>query len=334
MEDRYSRQKQVSTFGIEGQMALQNARVLIVGCGGLGCPVAMYLSRAGVLNLGLIDGDTVNISNLHRQILFNESDVGTYKVDAAKKALLLGNSDLSIETYRTTLNGGNFKDIISDYDLVIDCSDNFETRYLINDACIILNKPLVYGAANQLEGQVAVFNYQGSGNLRDLFPKIPDEGTIQNCEEAGVLGVVTGIIGDMMALESIKVISGIGEPLTNKLLQFNGETSRSLTITYKPKELTDKPIILPSIKQISWDEYNTEFNTFQLVDVRTNEERMVGSKGGIHIPLTELSARLSDLNGSNDIAFYCKTGKRAKQAARLISESFGKSNCIAIVDKL
>ena len=331
MEDRYSRQKQVSSFGVKGQDALKNAKVLVVGCGGLGCPVAMYLSRAGVLNIGLVDGDTIDITNLHRQVLFNESDVGRLKVVATQKALLLGNSDLMVETYQTRLNHDNYKTIIPKYDLVLDCSDNFETRYLVNDACILLNKPLVYGAANQLEGQVAVFNYKGSGNLRDLFPEIPIQGTIQNCEEAGVLGVITGIVGDMMALEAIKIISNVGEPLTNRLLQFNGETSRLLTINYKPSPVTRAVKIQQSFGQITWKDFHKKYTEFQLVDVRSLEEREAENLGGIHIPVAELEARLSELKMHKKVAFYCKSGQRAIAASRLYCDASNSTTCVAIV---
>lgn len=334
MEDRFIRQKQIISFGEKGQEALQKAKVLIVGCGGLGCPVAMYLSRAGVVHIGLVDGDVVQLSNLHRQILFNEQDVGSLKVEAAQQALLLGNSDLLIQTYPYRLNTKNYKEILSEYDVIIDCSDNFETRYLVNDACVILKKPLVYGAANQLEGQVAVFNYMGSGNLRDVFPELPKDGTIQNCEEAGVLGVITGIIGDLMAWEVIKLITGVGKPLINTLMQFDGETSRLFSFNYTPNQSMTKPIVHSDLLQITWQEYSAGADTFQLVDVRTKEEREVGHKGGIHIPLSELQVRLTELEKYSNVAFYCQTGKRAIQAAGMCQNDFETTTITAIVGDL
>lgn len=330
MDSRYSRQKQIVSFGDKGQEALQKANVLVIGCGGLGCPVALYLTRAGVLNVGLVDGDIVQLSNLHRQVLFNEKDVGIAKVRAAKTALLLGNSALKIETFETRLNASNYKEIFAPYDLVIDCTDNFDSRYLINDACVLSHKPLVYGAANQLEGQVAVFNYNDSGNLRDLFPEVPKPGTIQNCEEAGVLGVITGIIGDLMALEAIKVITGIGEPLTNKLLQFDGFTSQLYTLNYKPNPTEGLPVIKDMVTQISWSEYHSENKHFQLVDVRTTKEREEQHNGGLHLPLLELHSRYSELKRYEQIAFYCKTGQRAIQAVNTYCGLKENANCVAI----
>ncbi|MFT5513378.1 MAG: molybdopterin/thiamine biosynthesis adenylyltransferase, partial [Bacteroidia bacterium] len=248
MENRYHRQIQLPSFGQEKQDNLSKQKVLIVGCGGLGCPVAMYLSRAGVHSLGLVDADKVDITNLHRQVLFSEVDIGTFKVDAAKNALLSGNSQLTVDVFKERLNTQNYQSIISAYDIVVDGSDNFETRYLVNDACVLLNKPLVYGAANGIEGQVAVFNVNGSGNLRDLFPEIPNAGTIQNCEEAGVLGVTTGVIGGLMGLEVIKVITGLGKPLVNQLLQFDGITGRTYFVQYTKTENSVIEAIVPLIQ--------------------------------------------------------------------------------------
>jgi sulfur-carrier protein adenylyltransferase/sulfurtransferase len=317
MDSRYSRQIQIPSFSLKGQEALIAAKILIIGCGGLGCPVALYLTRAGVKHLGIVDDDVVQLSNLHRQVLFSESDLGRLKVEAAKDNLLQGDESLDVETYITRLDSSNYQEIISKYDVVLDCTDNFSTRYLINDACLLLNKPVVYGAANKLEGQVAVFNLNGSGHLRDLYPEIPTEGSIQNCEEAGVLGVITGIIGNFMALEVVKIVSGIGQPLVNQLVQFDGTTSRFHSIKYVPNPRTQPIEISNAAKEVSWANYLENYEHYQLVDVRTSSERNESHSGGLHIPLDELLSRKNELESYDSIAFYCQTGPRAIKAANL-----------------
>lgn len=333
--DRYSRQIRLENFGLEGQNALAKAKVLIIGCGGLGSPAAMSLSRAGVMHLGLVDGDVVQLSNLHRQVLFTESDINELKVEATKRNLLYGDSTLTIETYPTRLNNENAEAIFTPYDIILDCTDNFDTRYLINDVCVTLNKPIVYGAANQLEGQLAVFNYLGGGNLRDIFPEIPEAGTIQNCEEAGVLGAITGIIGNMMALETIKIITGVGQVLTNKLVQYDGASNHLLSVAFKPQKTKSSQEVISQPKQISWLEFKAlDSQAFTLVDVRTKEERTQLSKGGIHIPISELAARMDELNALPSIVFYCQSGQRAMEAARLFNEAAGRQASIAIAGQL
>ncbi|MFT5724854.1 MAG: molybdopterin/thiamine biosynthesis adenylyltransferase/rhodanese-related sulfurtransferase [Bacteroidia bacterium] len=333
MQERYSRQTKIPGFGGAGQTALAKAKVLIIGCGGLGCPVAMYLSRAGLGEIGLVDADTISLSNLHRQVLFVESDIGGLKVDAAKSALLKGNSGITVHTYPSRLNSQNYNEIIVPYDLVLDCTDNFDTRYLINDACLELGKPLVYGAANRLEGQVAVFNVNGSGHLRDLFPEVPTAGTIQNCEEAGVLGVTTGIVGDLMALEVIKLVTAVGDPLINQLLQFDGLNTRLHVLKYTRNLAIQTEAITTSVPCVSWLDYDAKYQTYQLVDVRTSTEREVKSRGGIHIPLDELNLNEFHIKQYEKIAFYCQTGQRAQQAVSHLSKTMA-NEMIAIVGNL
>ncbi len=320
MDDRFARQLNLPGFGPEAQELLQTTRVLIVGCGGLGCPSAMYLVRAGLIHLGLIDEDQVSETNLHRQVLFNESDIGRSKVDCAKERLVASYSRAQIRTYNQRLNGQNWESILSEYDVVLDCTDNFGSRYLINDACVYLNKPVVYGAANQYEGQVAVFNSNGSGQLRDLFPEIPKPGVIQNCEIAGVLGVVTGLVGQMMALETIKLITGVGEVMTNKLWLFDALNSRSHVMTYKAGVANAvKPTANGAPTAFTWND-TEDIAARYLVDVRTHQERTEMDKGGLHVPLSDLSAHLAALR-NKPVVFYCKTGKRALQAAEMLQES-------------
>ncbi|MDZ4666977.1 MAG: ThiF family adenylyltransferase [bacterium] len=212
-------------FGLVEQKKLFQAKVLVVGAGGLGCPALLYLAAAGVGQLGIVDFDQVEISNLHRQILFNETDLGLLKADIAKQKLAANYPNTSFTSYACKLEASNAQEIMSAYDLVIDGSDNFTTRYLINDTCVALNKPMVYGSVSRYEGQVAVFNFPDEHkqikNYRDLFPHPPKEGLIQNCAEAGVLGVLTGIIGCLQANEALKIITGLGNTLANKMLSYH-----------------------------------------------------------------------------------------------------------------
>jgi molybdopterin-synthase adenylyltransferase len=204
---RYLRQIMLSDFGLTGQLALKNARVLIVGAGGLGCPAALYLASAGAGNIGLVDHDTVEPSNLARQVLYQTNDIGKKKAVIAAQKIRLQNPFITATAHEVLLSDENAEEIISEYDVVIDGSDNFVTRYVVNDTCVKLRKPLVYGSILNNEGQVAVFNYNGSRNLRDLFPEPPNAEDVPDCSENGVLATVPGIIGVMLANEAIKVIT-------------------------------------------------------------------------------------------------------------------------------
>jgi adenylyltransferase/sulfurtransferase len=204
---RYLRQIMLSDFGLTGQLALKNARVLIVGAGGLGCPAALYLASAGAGNIGLVDHDTVEPSNLARQVLYQTNDIGKKKAVIAAQKIRLQNPLITATAHEVLLSDENAEEIISEYDVVIDGSDNFVTRYVVNDICVKLRKPLVYGSILNNEGQVAVFNYNGSRNLRDLFPEPPNAEDVPDCSENGVLATVPGIIGVMLANEAIKVIT-------------------------------------------------------------------------------------------------------------------------------
>ena len=222
--ERYNRQLILGGFGEKAQRALEAARVLVIGAGGLGCPVLQYLAAAGVGTIGIIDHDSVALSNLHRQVLFTTADIGLLKAEVASKKLSALNPPVKINTYPFQLDPINAVQLISEYDYVVDGSDNFSTRYLVNDVCVFLGKPLVYGAVSEYEGQVAVFNVIQNGasiNYRDLFPLQPGEGEFLNCAEAGALGVLPGIIGSMQAAETIKLITGTGEPLINRMLTYN-----------------------------------------------------------------------------------------------------------------
>ncbi len=223
---RYSRHISLKEFGKRGQEALLKAKVLVVGAGGLGCPALQYLAAAGIGCIGIVDDDVVDMSNLQRQILYGAEDVGLAKVEVAAKKIKQINPEVQVDVYRLRLNNQNALSVIQKYDLVLDGSDNFETRYMVNDACVILNKVMVFGSVLRFEGQVAVFNKmdETSGiktNYRDLFAEPNQQSNFLSCEENGVLGVLPGIIGTMQAAEVIKIISGVGKPLINKILHFN-----------------------------------------------------------------------------------------------------------------
>lgn len=226
--DRYARQIILPEVGIAGQQHLMDARVLVVGAGGLGAPILLYLAAAGVGTLGVVDGDSVDLTNLHRQVLYRTEDVGQSKVTLTKARLQEINPEVTVESYPLMLTSANAREIMGGYDLVLDGSDNFPTRYLVNDACVLEGKPLIYGAISQFEGQVSVFT-AGGPCYRCIFPEPPRPGTVLSCAEAGVFGVLPGVIGSLMATEALKVLLGIGEPLVGTLLHYDalyGETRR------------------------------------------------------------------------------------------------------------
>lgn len=233
---RYQRQMQLQELGISGQKKLKQARVLVVGAGGLGCAALQYLVAAGLGKIGIVDFDTVSLSNLHRQVLYTTKDVGQSKVACAINRLSEQNEYVDLKGFEIELNNTNAIEIFSEYDVVIDGTDNYATRYIVNDASVLLDKPLVYGAIHRFEGQVSVFNYHAGGlqgpTYRCLFPEPPLQDAFLNCSETGVLGVLPGIIGCMQANEAIKIITGIGEVMSGKLMFFNALTMHSQTILF------------------------------------------------------------------------------------------------------
>lgn len=219
---RYQRQITLLEFGIHAQEKLTNAKVLVIGAGGLGCPALQYLVAAGVGHIGIADFDVVDLSNLHRQVLFGQNDIGKKKVLVAKERLAQMNNLVHIETYDVQWNQEHCIQFFPFYDVIIDATDNFASRYLINDACVLLNKPLIFAAVSKFEGQLAVFNYTNSDcNYRDIFPIPPNNNEVANCATAGVIGVLPGLLGAMQAAEAIKLITGLGELLKNQLLNYN-----------------------------------------------------------------------------------------------------------------
>jgi len=232
---RYSRQIILPEIGLIGQEKLAAAKVLVVGAGGLGCPVLQYLAAAGVGKIGIADGDVVSVSNLNRQVLYTNEDIGKAKVDCVKARLNAQNPEVEIAGYNTFLSEKNAREIIAQYDIVVDGTDQIPVRYLLNDVCVELGKPMVYGAIHKFEGQVSVFNFQGGPTYRDLFPEQPAAGSIPSCAENGVLGVLPGMIGLVQATEVLKIIVGFGEVFSGKLWLFNTKTMQSESIEFEPQ---------------------------------------------------------------------------------------------------
>jgi len=320
---RYSRQVILPEIGISGQEKLKNAKVLMIGAGGLGCPVLQYLVAAGVGEIGIVDDDIVDISNLHRQILYGVNDVGGLKAVLAKEKLELLNPNVFITAYPVRFTSANAEAICGVYDLVIDGSDNFATRYLVNDTCVTLNKPLVFGSIFKFEGHISAFNFQNGPDYRDVFPEAPPADEVPNCAEIGVLGVLPGIIGTYMANEAIKIICGIGETLSGKLMTINALNN---TISFfkvgKPKQSIVKPTVKTIDQEITMDELNTWLLEYPdeicLIDVRETYEFEDYNIGRINIPLYELQDRIEELPSDKKLIFCCQTGQRSKMAIQLL----------------
>ena len=327
---RYSCQVALPAFGEAAQQQLQNAKVLIVGAGGLGCPASQYLTSSGIGELGIADFDTVSLSNLHRQILYTPDDIGMKKAAVACYKLSRQNPLIKLVPYDIMVTSGNVLELVSCYDIVVDGTDNFETRYLLNDACVLAGKPLIYGAVYQFEGQVAacnILNEDGtrSPNYRDIFPAASAT-RIPNCAEGGVLPTVAGIIGCMQANEVIKYITKTGELLAGKLLILDALSLRSRVINtgvaskIKITSIRDT-IALPTISASELQKAINQ-NLYQLIDVRNSEERVDFNIGGRHIPLNELENDLSYFDTIQPIVFYCASGRRSAQAVSLVKEKF------------
>lgn len=338
---RYSRHLLIPEFGTEGQLRLKAAKVAVIGCGGLGSPILLYLAAAGVGRLGIIDGDRVDESNLQRQVLYGTESVGKPKVEETMKRLQSLNPYIKIEANFEQLTSQNALEILVNYDLVIDGSDNFPTRYLVNDACVLLNKPLVYGAIYRFEGQVAIFNYQNGPNYRDLFPTPPPPELAPNCAEAGVLGVLPGIIGSLQANEAIKLLAGIGEPLTGKLFVMDALTltTRIIRIPRMPErpkivELIDYDVfcgvkIPESSGEISSEELAEWLKLgvdFQLIDVREPHEYVMDNLGGESMPLSCLEDFVANISRDKRVVVHCQSGIRSQKAIQQLREQHNFNN--------
>ncbi|MDN3654506.1 HesA/MoeB/ThiF family protein [Ferruginibacter paludis] len=351
--ERYQRQVILPELGEQGQQNLLQAKVLVIGAGGLGCPVLQYLAAAGVGTIGIVDDDVVALSNLHRQVLYAVADIGTSKAETAARVLSGLNPDINIIAHNTRLSTDNALGLMDAFDIIVDGTDNFATRYMINDACVLLDKPLVYGAISQFEGQAAVFNYPSKKNeekinYRDIFPHPPKEGEVLNCAEAGVLGVLPGIIGGFMANETIKMITGLGELLAGQLLIYNALNNQVYTMKLAAGNNTrslipgDKEAFLKTdyiwLCAAPHSELEIDVHTFNdllanektatIVDVREPGEMPVVTEfATIKIPLGQL-ANQTDLIQSDTVLLFCQSGKRSLQAANTLAGIFGNTKKI------
>ena len=350
---RYNRHIIIPGFGMEAQEKLKKAKVLVVGAGGLGSPVLLYLAAAGIGTIGIVECDVVDDSNLQRQVLYGTADVGTAKAEAAKKRLLSLNPHIHIIIHDTELRSSNAMDIISAYDIVADGTDNFPTRYLVNDACVLMDKPNVYASIYQFEGQVAVFNYVDSSgergpNYRDLYPVPPEPGEVANCSEAGVLGVLPGIIGSMQALEVIKIAAQTGDVLSGRLFLFDALSfeTRTFNISRNPEnpingsnptlralidyeQFCGVPAMEKKIKNVSPEQlqdWQQEGIVYQLIDVREQQEYDLVNLGGLLIPLDTIGDLPQKIDKDKKVVIHCKSGGRSAKAVRLLEEKYGFTN--------
>ena len=345
---RYSRHLIMPEVGVEGQRKLKAARVLCVGAGGLGAPASMYLAAAGVGTLGIVDFDVVDASNLHRQIIYGTPDVGKRKLEAARERIREMNAGVHVVTHELALTSKNALDVLKDYDVVLDGTDNFQTRYLVNDACVLLGKPNAYGSIFRFDGQASVFAVKGGPCYRCLYPEPPPPGLVPSCAEGGVLGVLPGVIGIIQATEAIKLVLGVGQPLVGRLLLYDALQMRFREL--KLRRDPECPICgdHPSIHAlIDYDQFcgvvpasaqsvssgipevTAEALKAQLdrgedvyvLDVREpNEFQICRIQGSTLIPLGELASRTAELDRDRDMVVHCKMGGRSAKAVALLQE--------------
>jgi sulfur-carrier protein adenylyltransferase/sulfurtransferase len=345
---RYSRHLIMPEVGVEGQRKLKAARVLCVGAGGLGAPASMYLAAAGVGTLGLVDFDVVDASNLHRQIIYGTPDVGKGKLEASRERLTAMNSGVKVVTHEVALTSKNALDVLKDYDVVLDGTDNFQTRYLVNDACVQLGKPNAYGSIFRFDGQASVFGVKGGPCYRCLYPEPPPPGLVPSCAEGGVLGVLPGIIGIIQATEAIKLILGAGQPLVGRLLLYDALQMRfrELKLRRDPEcpMCGDHPTIhalidydqfcgvVPAhaqptgagVPEVTAEELKAKRDRGEdvfVLDVREpNEYQISRIEGSTLIPLGELASRTAELDRDREIVVHCKMGGRSAKAVALLQE--------------
>lgn len=357
--ERYSRHLILPDFNIEGQRRLKAARVLVVGSGGLGSPLLQYLAAAGIGTIGIVDFDVVEDHNLQRQTLFGVSDLGRPKVEAAAQRIRDLNPYITVRTYNEALTSANALDIVANYDIVADGTDNFPTRYLVNDACVLLDKVNVYASIFRFDGQVSVFNYIDADgvrgpNYRDIFPSPPPPGMVPSCAEGGVIGVLPGIIGALQANEVIKVAAGIGEPLSGKLFIFdalsfatrvlkfgrdpanplNGEQpTQNGLIDYDqfcgiPQAKAQEAADIPEVDVATLAEWRTQGVPHVLIDVREPYEYDIAQLGGRLIPKDTVAEHLHQIPKSGKVVVHCRSGKRSADVIRLLQAQHGYENLL------
>lgn len=333
--DRYDRQTRLEGFGPEKQALLQQAKVLVIGAGGLGVPVLQYLTAMGVGTIGIVEHDTVNVTNLQRQVLYTTADQGISKVQLAASRLQQLNPEVTHVIHDTWLTTDNALELFRAYDVVVDCSDNFGTRYLVNDACVITGKPLVYGAIYKYEGQVSVFNYQEGATYRCIFPEAPESGEMLNCNDIGVLGVLPGLIGCYQANETVKVITGIGTPLRNQLMTIDTLHNTQMVFNITPIAANQQITALQnnyqqtvcemegvqslSVQQLQ--EWLRSSARFMLLDVREDDEwEICHIPGSLHIPMGRVLQQTDALPAEAPIAVICHHGMRSRAVAQRLTE--------------
>ncbi|AFZ44778.1 UBA/THIF-type NAD/FAD binding protein [Halothece sp. PCC 7418] len=345
--ERYSRHIILPEVGLEGQKRLKAASVACIGTGGLGSPLLLYLAAAGIGRIGIVDFDIVDRSNLQRQIIHGTAKVGQPKLESAKQRILDINPFCQVDLYNTRISSDNALDILKPYDVVVDGTDNFPTRYLVNDACVILGKPNVYGSIFRFEGQASVFNYQEGPNYRDVFPEPPPPGMVPSCAEGGVLGVLCGVIGSIQATETIKVILGMDTTLSGRLLLYNAQTMSFRELKLRPnpdrpeiKELidyeqfcgipqtqeeeTDVPeMTVHELKQLM----EQKSDNYVLIDVRNpNEYEIAKIPGATLIPLSEIEDgngvdKVKEMTNGGHLIAHCKMGGRSAKALRILKDA-------------
>ncbi|NES05787.1 MAG: molybdopterin-synthase adenylyltransferase MoeB [Okeania sp. SIO2F4] len=348
---RYSRHLILPEVGLDGQKRLKAAKVLCIGTGGLGSPLLLYLAAAGIGNIGIVDFDIVDHSNLQRQVIHGTSWVGKPKIESAKNRIHEINPHCQVDLYETRLSSENALDILKSYDVVVDGTDNFPTRYLVNDACVLLNKPNVYGSIFRFEGQATVFNYEGGPNYRDLYPEPPPPGMVPSCAEGGVLGILPGMIGVIQATETIKIVLGQGTTLSGRLLLYN-----SLDMTFRELKLRPNPVRPVIEKLIDYEQFcgipqakaqeaeskmaipemtvqdlkqllDSEADDFVLVDVRNpNEYEIAKIPGSVLVPLPDIEqgsgvAKVKDIMNGHRLIAHCKMGGRSAKALGILKEN-------------
>jgi adenylyltransferase/sulfurtransferase len=345
---RYSRHLIMPEVGMEGQLKLKKARVLLIGTGGLGAPLGLYLAAAGVGKLGLVDFDVVDFTNLQRQVTFGTSDVGKPKSEAARARLSNLNPDIEVEAFETKLTSENALELFKDFDVIVDGTDNFPTRYLVNDACVLMGKPNVYGSIFRFEGQITIFGMPDGPCYRCLYPEPPPPGLVPSCAEGGVLGVLPGIVGSIQAMETIKLILGRGRTLTGRLLLFDalemgfrefklrknpicpmcGEhrTIRKLIDYYefcgvRGEEAPTPDLKVPEITPREMKARLERGDDLFILDVREPHEYQICSLRGHLIPLGELPRRVHELDSSREIVAHCRSGKRSAEAVDFLRKA-------------
>lgn len=349
--ERYSRHLILPEVGLEGQKRLKAASVLCIGTGGLGSPLLLYLAAAGIGRIGIVDFDIVDSSNLQRQVIHGTSWVGKPKIESAKNRILEINPHCQVDLFETRLMSDNALDILAPYDIVVDGTDNFPTRYLVNDACVLLNKPNVYGSIFRFEGQATVFNYEGGPNYRDLYPEPPPPGMVPSCAEGGVLGILPGLIGVIQATETVKIVLGKGNTLSGRLLLYN-----SLDMTFRELKLRPNPVRPVIEKLIDYEQFcgipqakaeeaknkmeipemtvvdlkqlmDSGADDFLLIDVRNpNEYEIAKIPGSVLVPLPDIEKgegveKVKTLLNGHKLIAHCKMGGRSAKALGILKQS-------------